>query len=99
MILEHGPWRAYERWPNPPPTPRERYLGQLRNGNALHYFRHRDHREELKITMECVWFLCRYGMQSYRDVLTWPESEVRKSMEYLGTWIEKEAPKTTAGPS
>ena len=99
MILEHGPWAAYERWPDPPETPRERHSGQLTNQYVLHYLRHRDPGEDLKICMQCVWFLCRYGMQSYRDVLTWPEAEVRRSMEYLGFWIEKESPKTTAGPS
>ncbi len=99
MILEHGPWPGYERWPEPPPTPRERHTQKVMNQYVLHYLRNRDQEQDLKICMECVWFICRYGTQSYRDVLSWPESEVRRSMEYLGSWNEKEAPKTTACPS
>ena len=99
MILRHGPWPAYERWPPPPLSPREEHGERLINATIVHFLRHRDPAEDLDTCMQCVWFLCRYGMQNYRDVLTWPESEVRRSMEYLGVWIEKESPKTTAGPS
>lgn len=99
MILEHGPWPAYERWPDPPLTSQERYGEALTNQYLLHYLRNRDPQKDLRLAMKCCWFLCRYGMQNYREVMTWPQSEIMLSMELLGEWIEKEAPKTTAGPS
>lgn len=99
MILEHGPWPAYERWPDPPETSIQRAIGKRSSSQVLHYIRGRDPKEELRVSMKCCWFLCRYGMQSYREVLTWPISEVQLGMKLLGEWIEKEAPRTGAGPS
>jgi len=38
-------------------------------------------------------------MQDYDNVITWPHSKVTQALKALGYWIEKEAPKTRAGPS
>lgn len=50
-------------------------------------------------SLRSCWFICRYGIQSYAEVITWPHSELERAMEILGYWIEKESPKTRAGPS
>ncbi len=92
-------WEGYDRWPDPPLTYHDASAQRLGTQYLMHFLRNRDPHEELRTAQKCCWFLCRYGMQNYREVLTWPIREVVYSMELLGEWIEKEAPKTTAGPS
>lgn len=98
-MLVHGPWEAFEKWPEPPNNPEQDYEARCLSRYVTHHIRSRDSRKELEAALQGIWFLCRYGMQRYRELLAWPASEITLSMNLLGKWIEKEGPKTSAGPS
>jgi len=80
-------------------TSREEYADRQYVKMYCHHIRHADCNKSLENSLRSCWFLCRYGMQDYKDVITWPHSELRRAMDALSYWIEKESPKTRAGPS
>lgn len=94
-----GSWPALPSWPKPPPTPLELFHDRQYTQVYCYHLRHADVNRALKAAVEGCWFLCRYGMQRYAEVITWPQSELFRAMDSLGYWIEKEGPKTKAGPS
>ncbi len=94
-----GSWPPLRSWPGPPPTPLAVFQDRQHTQVFSFYIRHANVNTALKNAVHNCWFLCRYGMQTYSEVITWPQSEVHRAMDSLGFWIEKEAPKTKAGPS
>ena len=94
-----GAWPGYAKWPDPPKTPYEIFLDRRYNHAYCTNLRNADPVPIVKASVRSCWFICRFGMQSYAEVANWPESQVRMAMQSLGYWIEKEAPKTKAGPS
>jgi len=94
-----GSWPPFPQWPDPPKTARELFHERQRVQIFSYYIRHANVNESLAHAVRSCWFLCRYGMQDYDNVITWPHSKVTQALKALGYWIEKEAPKTRAGPS
>ena len=94
-----GSWPPLREWPGPSPTSLELFHDRQYTQVFCFHIRHTNVNRSLQNAVHNCWFICRFGMQNYSEVITWPQSQVNQAMESLGFWIEKEGPKTKSGPS
>lgn len=84
-------------WPEPRAAS-DRHKELVKTWMIWHARMRQDPRKQIRGTMKCVHFICRYAHQSRNEVMNWPVREVQEMMKDLNEFIAAESPKPKGSP-